>query len=204
VKSAAQVISFFFHPLLLTTYLVLFLGTFFPPLLGINPVVIYLFSLFIFVITFFFPALTILLIIKFSGTISSLRLASRQERLVPFILISFIYLAVAILFFHRAILSMNFNKIMIIIAALVVIATVITFFYKISIHSLAWGGVVGIFLAMNRMVDGALLMPTVVAIVLTGLVMSARLFLNAHTLREVLSGALTGFVAGLGGVMLLF
>jgi membrane-associated phospholipid phosphatase len=204
VKSAAQVISFIFHPLLLTTYLVLFLGTFFPPLLGINQVVLYLFSLFIFVITFFFPALTILLIVKFSGTISSLRLASRQERLVPFILISLIYMAVAFLFFHKAILSMNFNRIMIIVAALVGIATVITFFYKISIHSLAWGGVVGILLSMNRMVEGTLLIPTIVAIVLAGLVMSARLFLNAHTLREVLSGALTGFVAGLGGMMLLF
>lgn len=204
MKSAAQVISFIFHPLLLTTYLVLFLGTFFPPLLGINQVVLYLFSLFIFVITFFFPALTILLIVKFSGTISSLRLASRQERLVPFILISLIYMAVAFLFFHKAILSMNFNRIMIIVAALVGIATVITFFYKISIHSLAWGGVVGILLSMNRMVEGTLLIPTIVAIVLAGLVMSARLFLNAHTLREVLSGALTGFVAGLGGMMLLF
>jgi len=99
---------------------------------------------------------------------------------------------------------MNFNRIMIIVAALVGIATVITFFYKISIHSLAWGGVVGILLSMNRMVEGTLLIPTIVAIVLAGLVMSARLFLNAHTLREVLSGALTGFVAGLGGMMLLF
>ncbi|MFM8743032.1 MAG: phosphatase PAP2 family protein [Cytophagales bacterium] len=54
------------------------------------------------------------------------------------------------------------------------------------------------------MEEPRLLVPTAGLIVLAGLVMSARLVLGAHTLREVLQGALVGFVIGYSGVMVLF
>jgi hypothetical protein len=204
MRSAAKVISIVFHPLLLTTYLVLSLGVFFPAILGINSAVLYLFTLFIFVITFVFPALNIVLMVKISGSPASLGMASRRERLVPFVFISCIYMATAYLFYYKAVLGMSFIKLMVIIAVLVVVATVITFFYKISVHSLAMAGFIGILLPMNRSVGGALLLPTVVVIVVAGVVMSSRLLLNAHTLREVLSGACIGLAVGLAGMVLLF
>jgi len=34
--------------------------------------------------------------------------------------------------------------------------------------------------------------------------MSARLYLNAHTLNEVLTGALTGFMVGFAGMLIMF
>ncbi len=68
---------------------------------------------------------------------------------------------------------------MVIVASLVVFSAIVTFFYKISIHSLAACGMIGILLPMNKAIENnALLWPTAIAIVLAGLIMSARLYLQ--------------------------
>jgi membrane-associated phospholipid phosphatase len=82
---------------------------------------------------------------------------------------------------------------------------VITVFYKASIHSLAACGMLGILLPMNKAVeDGSLLYPLLGVMLLTGLVLSARLQLQAHTPRQVLVGATAGFAASFITMVLLF
>lgn len=94
---------------------------------------------------------------------------------------------------------------MLIVFGLVLASFLITFFIKISIHSISMAGAIGIVLPLNKaMEEPRLLVPTALLIVLAGLVMSARLVLGAHTLREVLQGALVGFAIGYSGVMVLF
>jgi membrane-associated phospholipid phosphatase len=90
-----------------------------------------------------------------------------------------------------------------IIAALVVVATVITLFYKVSVHSLAMGGFIGILFPLIRF-SSTLLLPTTLFVVLTGVVVSSRLMLNAHTPRETLVGSLVGVLTGYSGMLLLF
>ena len=66
--------------------------------------------------------------------------------------------------------------------ALVIVATLVTIFYKVSVHSMSIWGFIGIILPLNKVSeDGALFYPTLALIVLAGLVMTARLQLNAHT-----------------------
>ena len=94
---------------------------------------------------------------------------------------------------------------MLIVAALVLAATVATFFAKVSVHSLAVCGALGIMIPLNKAVsDGSLLIPTLVILSLAGIVMSSRLYLNAHTPREVLYGAVIGLAAGFLGMIFLF
>ena len=87
---------------------------------------------------------------------------------------------------------------------MIVSSASITLFYKVSIHSAAIWGIVGILLPLNKVADGLLLIPTVILIVAAGLVMSSRLMLNAHTPREVLVGSLLGFGVGFSGIAILF
>jgi len=158
----------------------------------------------IFVFTFVLPALNIAMLRSF-GTISSLMLESRQERIVPFVFISLLYILVTFLFHYKLPFSSNFNKLMIIITAMIVVSLIITFFYKISIHSLAMCGGIGILLPLNKVSEQVnLLWPTAITIVVAGLVMSARLFLGAHTPREVMYGSVVGFMVGFVGMSMLF
>jgi membrane-associated phospholipid phosphatase len=204
MKTAARIISFLFHPLLFATYLVLLLGWIMPRFLLLPSSAIMTFAALVFVMTFVLPVANLLMFRAF-GSLTSLQMETRGERIVPFSLITIIYAVVSVMFFYKVSGNVNFNKLMVIIACLVFVATVTTFFIKVSVHTLAACGMVGILLPLNRATsDGTLLIPTVIILALSGVIMSARLYLNAHTPREVLVGAVTGFATGFFGMIVLF
>ncbi|GHM98724.1 hypothetical protein WSM22_02140 [Cytophagales bacterium WSM2-2] len=202
VRVAAKIISFVFHPLLITTYLVLMLGLFFPAMLMISRANLVLLALLVLVFTFVIPAGNLLLF-RFLGSINSLHLKTREERIWPFIFISLMYGFVTFIFYYKLPFNSNFNKLLFIITALVVTATVITFFIKVSVHSMAMCGWIGILLPLIKF-SPALLWPTATIIAITGLVISARLTLDAHTPRETLIGAVVGVLVGFGGMIVMF
>ena len=78
---------------------------------------------------------------------------------------------------------------------LIAILTLITFWYKISIHSASiWGaaGYLAAILVRGHQPD--VLLPLTITFLVAGAVGSARMYLNLHTLNLVVFGALTGFV----------
>ncbi len=202
MKTAAKIISIVFHPLLMATYLVIVLGKFFPAMLMIGPDHIWLIASFVFGFTFVIPAVNLLLF-RYLGSIQSLYLESRRERVLPFIFISLMYALIAFLFYYKLPFSPNFSKLMIIVAALVIVATAITIFYKVSVHSFALGGLAGILFPLIRF-SPALLLPVTIIVALTGLVISSRLLLGVHSPRETLVGSLAGLLTGYSGILLLF
>ncbi|MBS1559539.1 MAG: hypothetical protein JST69_12525 [Bacteroidetes bacterium] len=202
MKTAAQTISFIFHPLLMATYLVLTLGYFFPTLLMVQPRQLILVSLFVFAFTFVMPALNLLLF-KMWGSIPSLQLQARKDRILPFLFISGIYVLVCLLFYYRLPFHSNFNKVMTLVTLLVIGATVLTFFIKVSIHCIGMGGWIGILLPLIPFSD-ALILPVALVMVITGLVASSRLALQAHTPREIGIGLAAGFVIAYSGMVVLF
>jgi hypothetical protein len=204
VKQVAKFISVVFHPLLLTTYLVIILSYYFPSMLMIRKENRMVIVGLVFVFTFVLPAVNLVMLRAF-GNIQSLTLQSRRERILPFVFISLLYLLVTFLFYFKLPFSANFNKLMMIISALVVVSLMITLFYKISIHSIARGGGIGILLPLNQVTEQmSLLWPTAFTILVTGLVMSSRLVLDAHSPREVMYGGVVGFVVGFFGMIILF
>lgn len=127
----------------------------------------------------------------------------RHQRILPFIFVSILYGVVTLMFYWKFPVP-NVLKLLIIITMMVVFATVITFFVKVSVHSLSIWGTIGMLLPLNSVSEGALLIPTVVIILIAGVVMSSRLKLNVHTPREVLVGGVSGFAIGFAGMILLF
>ena len=204
MRQLAILVSWVFHPLLLCTYLVILLTQFLPHFLLIPTASIWMFVGLVFIMTFVLPVLN-LLMFKTFGSLPSLQMHQRRDRIVPFVLISIIYAVVAWMFYYKISANVNFNKVMLIVAVLVVTATVITFFEKISVHSMAAGGLAGIIIPLNKVVaDNSLLWPSVLIIVVAGAVMSARLYLNAHNMRQAMYGGAAGLMIGLTGMLLLF
>lgn len=203
----ARIISILFHPLLMATYLCGILMTLLPS--ALDPIRREVFSgllILIFLVTFVLPALNIL-IFKVFGSISSLSMEDRQDRILPFVFISLLYLLMTFLFYNnfKIDFSQNILKFLIIMDLLVIGATVITFFYKVSIHSIGICGLLGILVPLNKVSEGgSLLYITVAAIVVAGLVMSSRLQLNAHTPREVMTGGVMGFTISFLSMIVMF
>lgn len=160
----------------------------------------------IFGITFVLPALNISMFKAF-GMIQSFSMDERRERVLPFSFVTILYVLVTYLFFIKTRVSLHDNllKFLLVADVLILLSTIVTLFYKVSIHSLAAWGMIGILLPLNKVSeDGALFYPTIGAILAAGIVMSSRLQLNAHTPREVLVGALIGFGASFMSMLILF
>lgn len=207
MNAIARIISYVLHPLLMGTYLFALMVFLLPAALyPINAGSQLLFLTLFFIITVVIPV-CILSFLKLSGQIKSFQLESRQERVFPFIIILLLYAAFTYILTYQNKIGMEDNvfKFLLLIDCLVLAGVLITLFYKVSVHAIGIMGLAGILIPLNKESDNTLLLwITIGMVVLAGVVMSARLQLNAHTPRQVLVGALSGFLIGFFGIILLF
>jgi hypothetical protein len=203
----ARIVSVIFHPLFMPTYFFSLLAWALPA--SLDPITADLhlkFLLFIFIVTCLLPFLNVGIFRTF-GSIRTLAMHERRERLLPFVFISGIYVAVTFLFYAQVNMNLNDNflKFMVIIDMLVIAATVATFFFKVSVHAVCVWGLIGILLPLVKITEvNTILYPAIGFIVLAGFIMSARLKVGAHTSREVMWGSVLGLATGAVGMLLLF
>ncbi len=232
LKMIAQVISFVFHPLLMLTYMLVLLLLVNPYLFGVHTVgdqASRVLIIQVFLYTFFIPAVAVL-VFRALGFVKSIELHDRQDRIGPYILSGIFYLW---LFFNlynsREVESGQLNFVLQIPTAYTsfvlggTIALFIAFFInnfsKISAHAVGMGGLLAMVVITMRLfsydsftVDSSILgtfqvsMVTVlmVVIVLSGLVGTARLLLQAHDLKDLAGGYLVGFAAQVIALRLIF
>lgn len=197
MKKVAHTLSIIFHPLLLPTFVFITLAYLYPYFN--TPYTANYFSeicTFIFVCTFIFPSVSIFAMYKWQ-VISDVVLSNKHERPYPMALISLMYLVFTKLLFEKIGIDPTFITVMYFIGFLILFAGVITYFWKISAHTLGVGGICGFLIELNTQVlDKGMLIALMVAIVISGLVMTARLLLKAHTPSQVYIGFLIGTIFG--------
>ena len=134
-KFIANLISYLLHPLLMPTLLMLILLLFLPQ--SLQPVsgkIALLIILLIFITTFIIPALSIIGL-RSTMAISSVKLRNRTERVLPFFFITIFYALTTYLFYSKIEINDTILAIFLGASVLVALLTIITLFYKISVHS---------------------------------------------------------------------
>ena len=192
-KKIARLISYLFHPLLMPTYgifLVFQLNTYLT--FQYTPHARRFFYLLIFTFTFLAPLLIALYLLR-QNYISSLHIPNRKERWLPFLFTTMFYL-----FTYYLLNEINAASIfdaMIFGAALsVIVALIITFFWKISIHMVGIGGLVGIIYALTQFMAPDAHLFIAGLLLIAGLVGFSRVSLHAHSLNQVIAGFVTGAI----------
>lgn len=191
MKSISKIISIVFHPLLIPTYIILlFIQLNSIYFTSLNPKIA--FGI-VFINTFFFPALAILLMKKLEF-IDSLEMPDKQQRIIPLIvtIICYIWTYLSVRktgfptpytwFILGAVISLG-------------LAFVINILHKLSLHMVAVSGALIAIMMMFFYAQQNVQFYFLLAILVVGLVASSRLFLNAHNAREIN----TGFIVGLAG-----
>ena len=157
---------------------------------------------FLFITTFIIPLLSISML-KFSGSISSFKLESRQERVMPFAFVSIFYGLTTYLFVFKIQVNEVIALLLIATTVLITVLTIITLWFKVSIHAAGISGVVGFFLVFGlKFPESEALYPLLFLLISSGIVMSARLQLNAHSPNQILIGMLTGLIICFGTLYL--
>ena len=192
----AQIISGVFHPLLMPFYglLIIFNA---PALYGYLPLQVKRIMFFIILVENILIPVMLITYLKFRNIITTWTMDSRKERIMPLIMTSFFYVFTVYLT-YRFHIPFFIKSFIICLAVLAVALTIISFWYKISIHATAAGALTALVLVLSLRMQAPLAWLMIIVILASGLVMSSRLWLGSHTAGEVWSGFLLGiFGSGL-------
>ncbi len=124
-----------------------------------------------------------------------------RHRLVPYI-VHIICYGVMLKMLHDF-HSPTFMSSIIVVSLLVqCVCTVITLWWKISIHSAGVGAIIGTLIAYASVFNFNPVWWLCIAVLISGLVNSSRMLLRQHTLGQVMGGTVIGFLCGLIGLFI--
>ena len=192
--SFARFLSVVLHPILIPSYAVWFLlhGEFYFSF-ATSPVEQLGIYLIVVINTLILPMLIANLLVQ-RGAIRSLEMEDKRERRWPFFLNIVFQLLACYLMYN---LNMPAIYLQILFGALIAtsIAFLINFFWKISIHMIGIGGLIGILFGIVFMALIDLTFPIVICIFFAGLLGTARLILKAHQPAQIYTGFAIGFLS---------
>ncbi len=215
LRILAQFVSIVFHPLLIVTYMLVILLLVNPYMFGVNDLASAKSKqliLLIFLSTFIIPGFAVVMM-KALGMIDSLQMKTKSERIGPYIVTGILYMWL----FQNILNNPDIPSAYKVFVLGATIGLFVSFFFnlftKISMHALGMGGLLGMIIitsllfsygsfvfsigpfGMMEMSMNALLL---IVILISGLVCTCRLLLNAHDLQDLYSG----FIIGIGAQFL--
>ncbi|MCG8581194.1 MAG: hypothetical protein MI866_14835 [Bacteroidales bacterium] len=201
MQIVSRVLSTIFHPMLIPTlglFLIFNIGGHLTYLPIDHQRLVYLI---VFLSTCVLP-LTLMPLFMLLGVIKSVYMKERKERIIPTVFTGFFYLLGFFLLNRIPVVPSFIKGFMLATILVIAIALAITFFWKISMHMIGIGGLTGAVLALSIRfgIDAWMIFSFILLI--SGLLGSSRLYLNAHTPAQVHCGYLLGGIVVFWGVLL--
>jgi hypothetical protein len=193
LKIIAHFFSFIFHPLFIPAYVVVFLVRFHPSYFsGFGSAVKGSLVFTTILNTVFFPAFAVLLM-KGLGFIQSIFLKTQQDRIGPYLASMIFYFWAARVFFKFSpSLDMVLPAFMTGVFLTTVAGLLSNIYFKISMHAMGVGGMLGIFLIIMRSNTMLMTWPLSIALLITGIVCTSRMLVSGHDSKEIYLGLLAG------------
>lgn len=201
LKVLATIVSYVLHPVFMPSALTVILYKLSPhSFAGVNvmdfnkqplPVLVS-----IIVSTAFFPLFSVLLM-KGLGFVESIQLENPKDRIIPLIATMTFYFWISNVmsnthapFLLRVLLLGSFWG--------VIALFMVNIFFKISMHTTAAGGAVGMIVVLMLKSSVNMVVPFFVMLLIAGVIGTARLILSAHSKSQVWLGYIVGFASQLG------
>ncbi len=198
----SKIISVILHPIFMPL-IALKLTLFLVPSIGfaLNTYVRFIVGIVV-ISTIVFPLISILFFIK-TGSVKSLEMSSHKERFPPLIY-SALFMFVGYQFVNSALTFAPILKAEFLGAIVIVsLAAVISKFWKISLHMLGIGGLVGVLIGLNFLYGG-LSQFVVISILLSGVLGVSRINEKAHNYSQVYTGFIVGVSVELIALLLIY
>lgn len=208
LKLIAHLFSIVFHPLMMLTYMLVLLLLVNPYLFGVNNVLDgHFLILLIFLSTFFIPMVAILMM-RFLGLIQSFQMRDKKERIGPYISTGIFYLWMFRNLLDNPDIPLAYKVFVLGATIALFTAFIINLVSKISMHAVGMGGLIGmtvitmLLFSYDYFTISTSLLGTVqvsmtallmLVLLLSGIVCTSRLLLNAHDLQDVYGGIIVGF-----------
>ncbi|MEO6722433.1 MAG: hypothetical protein ABIN67_18840 [Ferruginibacter sp.] len=194
VRSLAHVFSYVFHPLFIPMYATWFLAFVHPDYFSGFSVqgkrrllILIIFN------AVLFPAVTVLLLkgVKF---IDSIFLRTQKDRIIPYIAsMTFYFWTQWVLreqiYIPRILVAFMFGAFISSAAALIA-----NIYFKVSMHAIGMGGLVGLFLVIMQQNTMLMTWPLSLVLLLAGIVCTSRMIVSDHRPKEIYTGLFIGLI----------
>lgn len=144
------------------------------------------------VATIFFPLLVVALL-KGLGFISSIFMRTQKERIIPLLATMMCYWWISHVF-------KNLDAPLVLQILLrgaywsIIVLFLCSIFFKISMHTMAAGGMLGMLIVLMIVTPVSMIVPLVAGILIAGISGTARMLLGAHTQFEIWAGYILGIL----------
>ena len=191
----SKFISYVFHPVFIPL-IILFILFYFTPIIANstsnNICVNSIYTLFILVYTIL-PVLTSVVLVKF-GLIGSFEMHDNRDRIVPLIT-NIIYMILGGIINSSCLNIFPFVKLIFLAIFIITIcALVISFFWKISLHTLDAGNMLAVFVSSNFLIEPNLFL-VFISLVFALIIAFSRYSEGSHTIPQLILGMVIGFCA---------
>jgi hypothetical protein len=191
MKKTASVISYIFHPIFMPTLgllLILNSGTY---LALLDPAAKRAILFVMALGTLIFP-LIMVPVLYYRNLVSNLQHATREERLIPQLIILILYV-ITFVYFVRLPLNRVIHAYVLSVSATLFLLLILNIKFKICIHSAALGGLTGLIIALIFLFGTPIQGILILSLLAGGITGSARLAMGANRSIEIYAGYLLGF-----------
>lgn len=192
LKYTAIFFSWIFHPLIIPSLACLVFFSSGHYLSLVESRVIYLILTIFLIMTFLMPLMMAAALYYFN-IIDSLKANSKKDRIILLTMAVLLY-AFGLYFMKNAFIPPILTKIVLASAVSMVLCIVATIFYRISLHACGVGGLSAFVLFLGYELSLNVMFFLMLSFLLSGIVLTARLFLKAHSPAQVYSGWILGFI----------
>lgn len=127
--------------------------------------------------------------------ISDAEVSDRTQRAAPYLLVIFYFACTYVIFrVKHGLVSDAFMSLILAVPLSLLISLLINRWWKISVHALAQGGVVGAFVGLSAVHSTNFLLPIALFCVAGGVVAASRVYLKLHTHSQVYAGFALGLI----------
>ncbi len=154
------------------------------------------------IITIFLP-LAIVPVLYYLKIITGATISDRHERLVPMFLTTVFYYFCYIVL-HKYSAPLFLQQYMLAVFISVLLASVINIKWKISLHMIGIGGLIGLLSVLAHMFGLNVNIILMAVILLAGVIGTGRLYLNEHSPAQIYGGFLLGYITNFGIIVLLY
>ena len=197
LKAFANFFSYIFHPIFIPIYAIAFLVfvhpsyfTGFSEKRKIMTVVISSVNL------VFFPLLSVALL-KAVGFIDSIFLRTRKDRIIPYMACGIFFFWAYTVFNKQNIYPPILSSFILGIFLAASAALIANIYFKISMHAIGVGGLIGLCIVIANSQTMLMTWPLALALLIAGIVCTARLIVSDHTQRDIYLGLALGLLAQL-------
>ncbi len=190
----ALLLSYLFHPIFVPVYVLLFIVYVHPSYFSGFSAGSKLRTILILVQNAVFYPLFSVLLLKGVGFIQSVFLRTQKDRIIPYIASGIFFFWTFTVFKENSVYPRIVPAFMLGVFLASSAALIANIYFKISMHAIGLGGMLGIFIVIALGYSMLMTWPLSLALLITGFVCTARLLVSDHSPKDIYGGLFLGII----------